>query len=539
MSVSPTRFWCAGLLVLAPIGLAGADEPVKPAPPTAQPAAEEPGVNLLEAAKAGSVAVEAEGTGDGRMNLKVTNLTGRRLKVVLPPGLVASGVSGQMGGMGGMGGGGMGGGGMGGGMGGGGMGGGGMGGGGGGMGGRGGGGGGGQMLTMPPTMGLMLVGRLIMSLVEPTESWNPASLMQGMMGMMGGGMGGMGGGMGGMGGGMGGMGGGMRSVPPTDLPNATLAPGQSRDLATRVVSLAGPDDEGGVRLPAKGEPLTIGDVAETDASPRVREALRRLARDKAPETVSQLALWGAGGMAWGDVARLSKGWANPQELALARQLVADLDAKASAGDTGRLLVEVKARDEAQKGLAAELSGLFRGRTMLGLAVEGVVPARPSGPAVACRVQLTGPSEASVQVATTDAAGTSWSAIGKFGLAVGRDEAGKVRAEAFGDALAEELLNRLVKVSLRKASVNTGGLIPAAPSRGRDAYTIRVENYSPLLLNGVAVAGVGAKPSEPAKVLLGISLSPRRTFTVPATAESVGRLGLKDGIKVLAADLSGL
>jgi hypothetical protein len=56
---------------------------------------------------------------------------------------------------------------------------------------------------------------------------------------------------------------------------------------------------------------------------------------------------------------------------------------------------------------------------------------------------------------------------------------------------------------------------------------------------VAVIGAGAKESEPAKVLLGISLSPRRTMTLPATAASVERLGLKAGIKVLALDLSGL
>jgi hypothetical protein len=60
-----------------------------------------------------------------------------------------------------------------------------------------------------------------------------------------------------------------------------------------------------------------------------------------------------------------------------------------------------------------------------------------------------------------------------------------------------------------------------------------------LLNGVAILGAGAKPSEPAKFLVGISLAPRRTFSVPATGESVQRLGLKDGIKVLALDLSGL
>jgi hypothetical protein len=82
------------------------------------------------------------------------------------------------------------------------------------------------------------------------------------------------------------------------------------------------------------------------------------------------------------------------------------------------------------------------------------------------------------------------------------------------------------------------LIPASP-KSKDLYTIRVENYSSLLLNGVAIHGVGVKPTEPARLLVGISLAPRRTFSVPATGELVERYGLKDGIKVLALDLSGL
>src|SRR5262249_19611386 len=74
--------------------------------------------NLLDAMRDGLVAVKAEGIGDGRMTLSVTNRTSRPLRVVLPPGIVAQGATGQMGGMGGMGGGmgGMGGGMMGGGM---------------------------------------------------------------------------------------------------------------------------------------------------------------------------------------------------------------------------------------------------------------------------------------------------------------------------------------------------------------------------------------------------------------------------------------
>src|SRR4051812_15857283 len=74
-----------------------------------------PTFNLLDAMDKGLVGVEAEGIGDGRMTVAVTNRTKGQLRVVLPPGLVAQGASGQMGGMGGMGGGGMGGGGKGGG----------------------------------------------------------------------------------------------------------------------------------------------------------------------------------------------------------------------------------------------------------------------------------------------------------------------------------------------------------------------------------------------------------------------------------------
>ncbi len=358
-----------------------------------------------------------------------------------------------------------------------------------------------------------------------------------------GGMGGMGGGgMGGMGGGMGGMGGGMRSIPPTDLPNATINPGQSRDLSTRYVSLNAPDAEGAVSFPAKGEPLTIGDVAQLGASAKVQAALRRLARDKAPENISQMVLWAVGGMGWDDIALISRSWANAQELALAKQLVADLDADASKGDTGRLLIEVTAKDESRKGMAGELANLFARRTVLGLLVESKVPVRPTGPAVGVKVQLVGTSEkpeASVQLATTDGSGTSWTAVGKFTLPVLLDATGKVKSEEFGDALAEQLLKRLVVVKLVKTKANSdGALIPSSP-KAKDTYAIRVENYSPLLLNGVAVTGSSAKPSEPAKLLVGISLAPRRTFSVPATSESVERFGLKDGIKVLALDLSGL
>src|SRR5262249_50353988 len=63
-----------------------------------------------EGIRAGALSVAAEGSGDGRMILSVKNKSPRAVRVVLPPGLVASGASGRFGG-GGFGGGGGGGGG--------------------------------------------------------------------------------------------------------------------------------------------------------------------------------------------------------------------------------------------------------------------------------------------------------------------------------------------------------------------------------------------------------------------------------------------
>src|SRR5579883_1246928 len=74
----------------------------QPAPTTDQDVST---LDLLDAVQKGFVAVKAEGTGDGRMTLSVTNRTKRALRVVLPPGIVAQSATGQFGGMGGMGGG--------------------------------------------------------------------------------------------------------------------------------------------------------------------------------------------------------------------------------------------------------------------------------------------------------------------------------------------------------------------------------------------------------------------------------------------------
>ena len=505
-------------------------------------------INLLDGVRSGELAVEAEGRGDGRMTLAITNRTDKKLRVVLPPSLVAQGASGQFGG-GGMGGGmgggrgGMGGGmgGMGGGMGGmggGGMGGGGMGGGGmgGGMGGGGMGGGGGG--SMPASMGMMMLGRLIMQLVGDPESWDQNSLSMGMMGGMGGGMGGMGGGMGGMGGGgmgggMGGMGGGMgggfRSVPPTGLLNAEVKPGQTRKLPTSLVSLVPPVYGRKVALPGAGEPLQIGDASDMLADNALAQAaLVRLASEKAPATVVQLVMWNVRvGLDWATIAKISKSWANPNEVALARHFVNRLTAANGElkANSGVLYVEYPESST----LADELKALLKGKAVLGLAIEEGVPARPEGPSLACRVKVVG-DDAVVQVLTTDPASRDWVSAGKFSLPAARDAKGGIDAEKLLDAVAEGTLSRLVRVQLVKEK--------GKDKQGKSRFTIKIENASPLVLNGLALGG-SAADAKVGTAASGLSLAPHKALTVPASADAVDRLGLSDGVKVLAADLSGL
>jgi len=337
--------------------------------------------------------------------------------------------------------------------------------------------------------------------------------------------------MGGMGG-MGGMrGGGMRSVPPTSLPFANLKSGQTRNLPTRLVALSEPNPEKPVVMPEKGEKLEIGDIGQVSADARVQKALKRLAADKAPPTVAQLVMWSvASKLDWETIARMSKSWANAHELSLARAFVEKLD-RLPEGDSGALLVEINAADAALAAIAGELGKRLDDQVVLGLPVKSTVPARPDGPALACRVQLIGTvekPEAQVQVAKSDGAATAWVAVGKFTLPIESKE-GKVEATAFVDALAEGILSRLVRAQLSK-----GPMV-----KGKQTYKIRVDNASPLVLNGLAVQGTVSKADDPPKVLAGISIPPFKNMTVPATGEVVDQLGLRKGIKIIAADLSGL
>ena len=92
----------SGLLTCSMLGASAAGEPQEPIP-GADAQAET--VKVLDAEKAGTLAVEVRGQGQDRVRVSLKNTSAKRLNVVLPPGLVASSSVGQ-GGAGGAGGGG-------------------------------------------------------------------------------------------------------------------------------------------------------------------------------------------------------------------------------------------------------------------------------------------------------------------------------------------------------------------------------------------------------------------------------------------------
>jgi hypothetical protein len=361
------------------------------------------------------------------------------------------------------------------------------------------------------------------------------------MGGMGGGMGGMGGmgggmgGMGGMGGGMGGMGGGFRSVPTTGLPHAALQPNQTRHLPTRLVSLTGPGADGRVMTPEKGEGLQIGEIGELTKDRWTQAALMRLAERKAPPSVAQLVMWNVtDGFDWPTVARLSHEWANGYELSLARRLTEDLRAlsdgeELSPDESGAIHWEITSRGIEADALAAELKNVLPERAMLGLRNALGIPAQPDGPSLAVRVRLDAES-ALLQVSASDANASKWAPIGKVGFKFSEGDGTRKEPEQVADLLAEKLLGRLVDVRLEKVSSRT---------QSKPMYRLRLINASPLILNGVALSGTSSATDVELSTLAGFTIPPHRDHAFPASAEMIDRLGLKSGVRVMAADLSGL
>ena len=491
-------------------------------------------VDLLAAARAGTIDVIAQGRDDGRISLSVTNRGNVPLKVVLPAGLIASGATGQFAGMGGVGGGIGGIGGLGG------AGGGGFGGmnngfgGGGGMNGFGGGGmnngfGGGMNNrggmgagmggfnsggTLPASVGMMMVGRLIMNLSGERNSWSFVSSMpMGNGGGMNNGFGGGGGGMNGFGGGMNnGFGNGFRSVPPTSLPFTTIAPGQTHELPTRVISLDPPRNDATSVVPAPGEILKLDAPSQSHISSLTTSAVEALANAKAPGTIAQLVTWNvANEVEWSTIARLSKGWANTHELTLAKTFAESLGSREASAMKPRMYYEVstKSGDDADK-----LEAVLNDHVFFGLKTGKTIPGRPMIPAIACRIKLDGTS-AKVTLLQSDADAADWITRGEFSFKRGENGWD-------GDTLAREILDRLV----------TAKVVAGPKVKGKPTYRLEIVNSSPLVLNSV-VFGVENDEAKRPSIFPAVGLSPQRKLVLPITNQTPRET------RVLAAELSAL
>jgi hypothetical protein len=290
----------------------------------------------------------------------------------------------------------------------------------------------------------------------------------------------------------------------------------------------------------KGEKLEIKDISDAGANPLIAAALRRLSAEKAPQTVAQLVMWNlVGGLDWKQIGRLSRRWSNANELALAREFVARLHREngeiKAFDESGQLFFEiVEPKETSQVALAADLRKALKGATVLGLVARSGIPARPSGPAVACRlsmVTVADNTEAVVQVSTTDGTGLAWISSGKFTLPLPKIEGATTAkaAESLADSMAEGILSRLVRVQLSKGP----------KVKGKDTFRIKIDNVSPLILNGLVLSGTQAESNARPSGLAGFSLPPRKSLTLPSSADVVERLGLRDGVKAIEADLSGL
>ena len=78
--------------------------------------------------------------------------------------------------------------------------------------------------------------------------------------------------------------------------------------------------------------------------------------------------------------------------------------------------------------------------------------------------------------------TNWVNFGKFTVPVSARRMGRWTSRRLADALSEGILNRLVRAQIIKGS--------AIKDKGKLVYQLRIDNASPLVLNGLAMCGDG-------------------------------------------------
>ena len=220
----------------------------------------------------------------------------------------------------------------------------------------------------------------------------------------------------------------------------------------------------------------MGDIAEVNSDVAVQKALRKLATDRVPTSVSQLVMWRVSGrLDWETIAELSRGLGEPP-----RAHAGPPDRRSSRGHSG----------ERKRSADVPVRRDRRVRAASGRAI-GRVPSRQDDPGVAGGDRGTGPPPGRVGGLPGPAHGPRGSGADgrqRRGLpdlgglrqvhAAGRQRSGQVRPREFTDGLAEGMLGRLVRAQLVKGPRD----------KGKVTYGIKIDNASPLDPPWACVAG---------------------------------------------------
>ncbi len=189
--------------------------------------------------------------------------------------------------------------------------------------------------------------------------------------------------------------------------------------------------------------------------------------------------------------------------------------------------ELTSRRDESDAMLKDLRKILAESAIVGLRTCDGIPASPSHPCLACRLRLD-ESLVQVQLSVSDDAGTAWKPVAKFTVNLKSKEGQDRSAIEVIDQLSERILGRVIGVQLVAKSV-----------RGKKKYAIQINNASPLVLNSIALMGPSADEKTPPTVMLGLSVPPHRTLTLPASEDAVERLGLSKGVKPIAARLGDL
>ena len=282
-----------------------------------------------------------------------------------------------------------------------------------------------------------------------------------------------------------------------------------------------------MKLPAKGEPLELGDIAEVERqSPGSEGASAAGRRDGSHNDLATGHVAVGGRLGLGDaLPGCRQTWANAYELTLAKDFVEHLDALPRRRDRARCCSRWTGRTRRASRWRPSCREALRHKLVLGLARRG----RDTGSSGRAGGGLPGPIERERSAGPGGQQRcdrTKLGSVRQVHASRGAGRAGNWTRSRLLDGLSEGILNRLVRAQLSKG----------VKDKGKMHYQIRIDNASPWILNGLAALGAASKPDETPKVLWGICVSPRRSLTVPASEEVVKTLGLKKGIKLVALEL---